>query len=118
MEAKMLEIENPVKVVVIEESLVYSFPTNDPHKKHILTPKIGDQIELPEEIVEVEMNTGNVRRLFDKEEEDISDDELENDNKKKKNKKTKVNKKSSDDKVGNGKKKKKKKVIKKKKSSE
>ena len=87
MEVQRLEIKNAVKVVVIEEGLVYSYPTVDPMKKISTRPKIGDIIEISEDIVQKEIETGNVRNLFPGEESEKDEDQLEKVPKKKKKKK-------------------------------
>ncbi len=52
-------------VVVIKNNLKYRIPGFK--KGEGFTPKIGDKIPLSGNIVKIEMNTGNVRKLFPEE---------------------------------------------------
>jgi|GEM_PF-4582839 len=58
-------------VKVIQNSLKYRLFNQKKGAKISVTPKIGDFISLPDEVLDKEINSGNVRKLLKEEEDEI-----------------------------------------------
>ena len=58
-------------VKVVQQSLKYRLFSKKKGAKVPVSPKIGDVISLPDEVLEKEIGSGNVRKLLKEEEDEI-----------------------------------------------